>query len=190
MTFLKGGVAAVLLLCAAPALAAEEMLELPVNERILAMTYVYCLTGDEAGAADMLAQRIEFAGGRPSDAEGWVRAGYCDELLKAADAAVPRLKRGVTKRLRDAGFDPAVPFSEQEPPDDGGTQASIFKKIGRFLAGLFSGGGGGAGGEATYITYSNSETGESMSYCDRSWGIGKGKFDDAAEPIPFNPERT
>jgi len=183
---LAAALAATIGLAAAPS-QAVEMKDLPVNARTISMTYVYCLTGDTKGAAHILAQRIKYTGAKNAQAMAadWVSKGYCTEYMKAAAKVAPKLEDRVVKGLRDAGFNPDEPASTQAAKGKKGL-GKVVKAIGKFLGGLF-GGGGGAGGKGTYIEYSNEQTGESFSYCDRSWGAGSGDWAEAMEPTPYNP---
>ncbi|MFQ5438494.1 MAG: hypothetical protein ACE5DK_06665 [Paracoccaceae bacterium] len=168
---------------------ARTMVDLPVNTRTLAATYVYCLTGDSAAAADMLAQRIRFAAkGDPNDGQGWVSKGYCRAFVQAADKAVPELRNEVVSGLAAQGFTTDEPVTSQAKKGGKkgkGKLGKLIRGIGKFLGGLF--GGASVGGHGTYFEYSNEQTGESMSYCDKSWHAGAGNS--AFDPTPFVPNR-
>jgi hypothetical protein len=185
-------------LALAPAAQAEEMIDLPVNHDTTALTYLYCLTGDDKAVSDLLRQRLEFAGvERPSanqTARKWVGEGYCREFLARSVEVAPQLREQVTAKLIEDGFTLNRPITEQV--DDGATTSKsvfkkIFKGIGRLIKTIFGGGGFGAGGNGSYneTTVTNADgSSTTTKTCDRSWYVGTGGGGKDFGPTPYFPE--
>lgn len=181
---------ALILAFTASSVAAQEgMIDLPVNGRVRAMTYGYCLTGDDAGIRHLLAERMVTTGAfTPAQAEStaaaWVAAGYCADSLATADRRFPTLRAAVTAELAAEGFTTDRPLTEQAIALDAASKGffswlgKAFRAVGKALGNVFS-----AGGSGHYEYY---ESG-AKKVCDRQWHVNVGGGGGAYEPTPFYP---
>lgn len=181
--------AAMLLGFASAAVAETQMVDLPVNARVRAMTYAYCVTGDNAGIQHLLTERMVFTGQiNPAQAQtlaaGWVAAGYCADSLATADGRMPGLRAAVISALAAEGFTVNTPVTQQAAALDAASKGffswlgKAFKAIGGALSNVFS-----AGGSGHYEYY---ESG-AVSVCDRQWHVTVGGGGGGYEPTPYFP---
>lgn len=171
------------------AAAQEDMLELPVNNRTRVMTYTYCLTNDQPGIQQLLAQRIAFAGASRQQAQAtasaWIADGYCADTMATAEGLMPGLRQAATAALAEEGFTVSQPITEQAVAKDEASKGffawlgKAFKAVGSALGNLFS-----AGGSGHYEYYENGQT----KVCDRNWHVRVGGGGGAFEPTPFYPD--
>ncbi len=162
--------------------ASDDMLDLPVNPATTSLTYLYCLTNDQAAATDLLQQRFKYIGETEKNARAlagdWVKNGYCAQFLADFAKIAPNLRSRVVKELKEAGFSPRKPITEQmAEADDPETQSSklgkILKGIGRALGKLFGGGGGSYERSQSYMKFTAAD-GSSTEICDKSTTINVG----------------
>ncbi len=187
-----------LLGAASTALAAPDQRDLPVNPRTTALTYVYCLTNDRPAVTDLLIQRITYIGETEKNASDiarqWVAQGYCRTFLSDFDQLAPKMRARVSEMLKEAGFTPREPISEQVAAKGGSGKkklGGLLGKIGRFIGGLLS---GGASYERTHSCTETTITGADGSStttktCDKSTTITiGGRGGSGFEPTPFYPD--
>jgi hypothetical protein len=176
--------------CASVAAAETQMVDLPVNARVRAMTYAYCLTGDDGGIRHLLAERMVYTGRftqaeADSTAAGWVAAGYCADALATADGRMPGLRAAVAAALAAEGFTVSEPITQQAIAMDAANKGffswlgKALRAVGNAISGAFS-----VGGSGHYEYY---ETGATK-VCDRQWHVTVGSGGGAYEPTPFYPE--
>lgn len=189
---MKRLIVAVLMFLGSASVAAAEtqMIELPVNAQVRALTYAYCLTGDRPGITHLLAERIAFASqASPAQArraaEAWVADGFCADTLASAERAMPGARAAVTAALAEEGFNVTEPITQQAIQKDAESKGffswlgKAVKAVGKALGGMFS-----AGGSGHYEYY---ETGQ-VQVCDREWHVTVGGGGGGYEPTPFYPE--
>jgi hypothetical protein len=181
--------AAALLFAPVAQATSPDMVELPVNTKIRAMTYLYCVTGDDAAIADLLAQRLVQSGGF-TDADAapfatdWLNSQYCSEQIAAADQAYPALRAEVTALLEQDGYSASRPITAQAASKSGG-KGGFLKRIGKIINGVAAilTAGASAQGQGHYTYH---ETGEKAS-CDRSWSVTVGSGGEGYRPTPYYP---
>ena len=191
MTTLRRFLTSLILIFAASAAAAQDgMIDLPVNGRVRAMTYSYCVTNDTAGITHLLAERIAFTGQfnqaqAQTIAADWVARGYCADSLATADGRFPTLRAAVAEAWAAEGFNIGMPpITQQAIALDEASKGffswlgKAFRAVGKVLGNIFS-----AGGSGHYEYYENGQ----VKICDRSWYARVGGGGDAYEPTPFYP---
>lgn len=181
---------AMLLGFASAAVAETQMVDLPVNARVRAMTYAYCVTGDNNGIRHLLAERMVYTGQiNPAQAQtlaaGWVAAGYCADSLATADGRMPGLRAAVTAALAAEGFNLTQPITQQAAVLNAANK-SFWSWLGKAIraVGAAISGGFSAGGSGHYEYY---ESG-AVKICDRQWHITVGAGGSDYDPTPFYPE--
>lgn len=193
---------------------AEKMIDLPANNKITSMTILYCVTGDQAGARDLLRQRLKYINQNEDAADQWIKSGYCRDFLNQLRAVAPNFETKVKARLEKAGFNPAIPISEQVAKS--GTTSAAKIKLGKILKDIGKGivkaakAVAKAGKEAAtkiaavfrskaiYVSGTSTETKpdgtvieNSFSYCDKTIEVSISLNEAVAvsdlNPTPYNP---
>lgn len=166
-----------------PATATSAGAPLPVNDRVREMTLAYCLTGDEAAAAEVLAKRLLVTGrfgisDAGAVAAAWVGAGYCAAYIAAAEAALPGAAIEAAGALHADGFTVHEPLSRQAGAKEAGYFGALdgaFAAVGRALDRAYRHAGAGVvlctGTAAARL-------------CDESWAVRVNAAGEGFAPSP------